>query len=184
MMTQTQKRWIEVPLLLLILWVVQALEMTLFRLPYYLGAPQFISILIAYVAFTRGWNTVTVLSFVFSFIASANVGFSTGVFIAAHVWAALITKGVVMAMTLEGRPAFVGLVVGYSLLLRTLTYSLLQYANAGPTLPSFFAQILVQTTVFAGLAWILYSLFSFWDGFFGHLEEEEHSRGVRAHILR
>jgi hypothetical protein len=183
-MTQTQKRWIEIPVLLIVLWVVQALEMTLFRLPYFLGAPQFISILIAYIAYTRGWNTVTILSFVFSFMASANVGFSTGVFVAAHMWAALITKGVVMAMTLEGRRAFVGLVVGYSLLLRGLTYALLQYANAGPTLPSFFAQILVQTAIFAVLAWILYWPFSFWDGFFGHLEEEEHSRGVRARILR
>jgi|GEM_PF-1378496 len=183
-MTQTQKSWIELPLMLLLLWILQAFELSLLHLPYYLGTPQVISILVAYIAFTRGWMSTTILTLILSFIASANVGFPTGVFIAAHIWTALITKTIVASLTLEGRPAFVALVVGFSLILRSITWTLLEFSGASLTLPLFLAQIFVQTFVFAALGWILYSVFCYWDHFFDHMQDDDHNRGVRTHILR
>lgn len=184
MMTQTQKKWSELPLLLILLWIVQGLEISLLNLPYYLGSPQIISILLAYFAFSRGWTSLTILSFVFAFMASANSGISTGVFVSSHVWTALIIKSISSALTLSGRNSFVGLSIAFSLILRTLTFVLLKSVGAGPTLPLFFLQVLTQTAVFAIISWLIYPLFNFWDHHFDHVQEEDHNRGIHAQVLR
>jgi hypothetical protein len=172
-MTMTQKRWFEIPILLLIIWVSQAVELSLFPLPYYLGTPQLFSLMVAYVAFCRGWTSTAVISFLLAFLCSANVGYPTGLFIAAHLWSALSSRAVVSAFTLEGRPAFVIVVTGYSLFLKILTWSLLKSLDASPTLPLFFAQFFSQTALLAAAAWIIYPLFRKWDDYFLHTLDDD-----------
>jgi hypothetical protein len=172
-MTMTQKRWLEIPLLLMIIWTFQALELSLLHLPYYLGTPQLISLLVAYVAFSRGWTTTVVLGFALSFLGSSSVGYATGLYIAAHVWSGLASKTLVSGLTLEGRSAFVLLVVGYNIFLRSLTWMLLKLIGASPTLPLFLAQFFTQTLLMALAAWIVFPLFVKWDDFFAHTQDEE-----------
>ncbi len=172
-MTMTQKRWLEIPLLLLLIWVYQGLELSLLHLPYYFGTPQLISLIVAYVAFSRGWTLTVILGFLLSFLGSANIGYATGIFVAAHVWSGLASKTLVSALTLEGKPAFTLLVVGYSFFLRSLTWFLLKAHGASPTIPLFVVQFLVQTLLLAVAAWLLYPIFLKWDEFFMHAQDEE-----------
>jgi hypothetical protein len=182
-MTMTQKRWLETPILLMILWIFQALELSILHLPYYLGTPQLLTLIVGYAAFSRGWAGTAALAALMSFLASANVGYPTGLFVAAHIWAALGTKGAVSALTLEGRPAFVLLVVGYSFLLKVITLSLLKFAGASPTLPLFIAQFFSQTAIMALAAWIAYPLLRKWDDYFLHTTDDD-SLGPQKNVLR
>ncbi|MEO5668240.1 MAG: hypothetical protein ABIR96_09295 [Bdellovibrionota bacterium] len=169
----TQKRWLELPILLALIWIVQALELSLLHLPYYLGTPQILTLMIAYVAFSRGWTSTVILSFILAFLAAANIGYSTGVFVAAHVWSALATLTVVSALTLEGRSAFVLLVVGYDLFLKIVTWLLLRVVGAIPSIPLLLAQFFAQTAIMAIVAWLIYPLFKKWDDYFLHVQDDD-----------
>jgi len=172
-MTMTQKRWLEVPILLAIIWLSQALELSLLHLPYYLGTPQLVSLLIAYVAFSRGWTSIMIIGFVLSFLGAANNGYPTGLYIAAHLWAALLMRIVVSALTLEGRSAFVLLVASYDIFLKTLTWTLLKFLGASTAVPLFLAQFAAQTTLMAICAWLLFPVFRKWDEYFLHALDED-----------
>lgn len=182
-MTQTQKKLAEIPLLLLSIWVFQALELSLVKLPFFLGVPQVTSMIIAYIAFSRGWKTTTALSLVFAVLGSSNVAIPTGLFIASHMWAALFTKMAVTALALEGRNSFVLLTIAFHFMLKAITLGLLQIINAGPTLPLFFAQVFSQLIFVVVFAYLLFPIFIRWDEFFGHSMDEDstlsHSAGLR-----
>lgn len=182
-MNQTQKKLLEIPLLLLTIWVFQALELSLIKLPSFLGVPQVTSLIIAYIAYTRGWKTTTVLSLVFSALGTANIVYPTGLYIAAHMWAALFTKVAVGAFALEGRRSFVLLVISFHIILKSITLGLLKFVNAGPTLPLFFVQVFAQLILAIIFAYLLYPLFVKWDEFFNHAMSEDnslsHTAGLR-----
>lgn len=175
-MNMTQKRWLEIPILMAIIWICQALELSIVHLPYYLGSPQLISLIVAYISFSRGWASTVLLTAILAFLGSANIGYATGIFIAAHVWSALCTKTVVSALTLEGRPAFALLVAGYNFFLKCLTWAILRSFDASPTLSLFFAQFISQTVIIAIVAWLLFPFFQKWDDYFMHASDEDNLR--------
>jgi hypothetical protein len=174
-LTPTQKKILELPLFLLLLWILQSLELSLLQLPFSAGIPQIVTFIIAYIAFTRGWKTTTTLSFVIAFLGASNVAYSAGIFIAAHMWAALITKVVIAALALEGRRSFVSLMLGFHLVCNVLTLGLLHFSGAGPTLPSFFTQYILQVFYVAVMAYLLFPAFILWDDFFEHAYDEDSS---------
>ncbi len=182
-MTQTQKKFAEIPLMILSIWVLQALELSLIKLPFFLGVPQITSMIIAYIAYSRGWKTTTALSVIFAAFGTANVAYPTGLYIAAHMWAALFTKIAADSFALEGRNSFVLLVIGFHFILKAITLSLLQLVNAGPTLPLFFTQVFAQLILVVIFAYFLFPLFVKWDEFFNHSLDEDnklsHSVGIR-----
>lgn len=174
-MTPTQKKTFEIPILLLLLWTLQALELSIMQLPFFVGVPQIVSFIVAYIAFTRDWGMIAILSFAFAALGSANVTYASGIFIAAHMWTALFVKLAASSLTLEGRQSFVMLMVAFHFLYSLMVMILLHFVNAGPTLPSFFAQFFVQVLYVAAGAFLLYPLFQKWDEFFDHAEEDENS---------
>lgn len=174
-LTPTQKKVVELPLFVLILWIVQSMELSLLQLPFSAGIPQLVSFIVAYIAFTRGWKTTTVLSCLIAFLGASNIGYSAGIFIAAHMWAALFTKVIIAALALEGRRSFVSLMLGFHLVFNLLTLGLLHFLGAGPTLPSFFTQYILQIAYVALMAYILFPAFIFWDEYFEHGYDDDTS---------
>lgn len=160
---------------MLLLWAFQALELSIMQLPLFVGVPQIVSFIVAYIAFTRDWGMIAILSFAFAALGSANVTYSSGIFIAAHMWTALFIKLAASSLTLEGRQSFVMLMVAFHFLYSLIVMVLLHLVSAGPTIPSFFAQFLLQVLFVALGAFILYPLLQKWDEFFEHSDEEENS---------
>jgi hypothetical protein len=172
-MTPTQKRFTEGPLLLLMILLSQALELSLFqKIPIFLRPIQLTPILIAYLALTRDWGLTFLLSAALSYMGAATVGYPTGVYMASQIWVALSIRLLVSIMALEGRHAFTLLVLGgnlfQKLLVRLIMGSQGQFVDV-----ALFLGDLAKTTVTATvLAWILYPFFIKWDRFFEHERDD------------
>jgi hypothetical protein len=182
MMTQTQKKFLEWPLILTILLLVQAFEVALLRLPFGLGPIHVIPVLISYLAVTRNWVQLVALTALFGFLGSSTIGFPWPLYVAALLWTALIEKAVLLTFSVEGRGPFAGLAAGANILFRLLTWFLLESFN--DTLPvGLLAMGLIGSTLAsAGLAWYLFPLFAAWDSYFEHAADE--ARELKPGALR
>lgn len=161
---------------------MQALELTVFQLPYHLGAIQFVPVFITYFALTRGWGRLFVLALVFSFIGSFTIGYSAAIFMAVQVWTALVVKIVVSEFALEGRQSFTFLVAGSQAFGKTLTWILLRTKGQALS-PGLFLISLVTCSILAGaVGWFLYPRCLGWDTFFQHPIDE--ARELNPDILR
>ncbi len=172
MMTQTQKRIFEWPMLLVAIWALQALEISLLQLPAHAGGLNVISILSVYLALTRSWPVLLVLSTVLAVMASAAVTHSGGVVLAAYVWTALATKAAAQAFALEGRRQFTGLVAGAFVFRKALTFVLLSTFDVQPTLTGAIGYTLAGVVPAAIAGWFLFPLFMAWDAYFLHEAED------------
>ena len=181
-MTPTQKKVLEWPLLILILWLSQSMEISLLRLPGPLGSFHIPPVLIVYLALTRSWGSLTLLAFVFSYLGSTSVSHSASIYIASQVWTALATKSVATALALEGRPQFTMLVVGSHIVSRLLTHVLLAYLGQNADVFSFVSYTLIGALPAALLGWLLFPLFMEWDRYFGH--EADDSRELNPDLIR
>lgn len=181
-MTPTQKKFIEWPLLILLLWIAQSLEISLLRLPGVLGSFHVTPVLIVYLALTRSWPTLTILAFVFSVLGSTSVSHAIAVYIAAQMWTALVTKSVATALALEGRPQFTLLVAGSAVLSRVIMHGILLYIGQSTDLWTFLSYTVLGALPAALLGWLLFPLFMGWDRYFGH--EADDSRELNPDIIR
>ena len=182
MMTQTQKNTFEWPILLTILWIVQSFEISILHLPFGLGSIHVIPVLIVYVALTRRWGQIAVLAFVFAFIGSPTIGYPATIYIGVQIWTALVTRGIVSGLALEGRRPFTVLVAGSHLFSKFLTWFVLKtVAKALPWTDTLFHGSLTCITA-AALGWFLFPLFVGWDEFFEH--EADEARELNPNVLR
>ncbi len=181
MMTQTQKKILEWPLLLALLYFIQVLEVGVLHLPL-LGSLQVCPILIIYFTLSRGWGQLAFLSFLFSTLASTWVSYPALLFVCVQVWTALITKAVVYGLALEGRNPFVFLVAGSNAFYRLLTWYLLK--SDGDAIPFWDTLLHTLGTSLSSalLAWCFYPLFVGWDEYFEH--EAEDARELNPNVLR
>ncbi len=181
-MNPTQKRFLEWPLLLFIWFVIGALEMSVLQLPFGMGAPQIVPILIAYFCLTRNWFQLTFLTIIFAILSSGHIGFPTGVYVAGLLWAALITKIFVMGFTLEGRRAFVALVAIFHIFWQELTWLMLKSLNMAPLFRVMFWKLPGIVLIVGVLAWFLFPLFIRWDEYFDHAIDD--SRELNPNVLK
>ncbi len=182
MMTQTQKKIFEWPLLFLILVLIQAIEISLLDLPLGLSTLHFIPVLSIYIALTRSWGQILLLSFVLGILGSPAIGYPAAIYISVLAWTALTTKAVVSALALEGRRPFVGLTAASHIFSRLLTWALLK--NIGSALPfsTMFQWMIGSTLTTSFLAWVLFPYFVAWDEYFEH--EADEARELNPNVLR
>lgn len=180
-MTPTQKRFVEWPLILFLVWSTQVLEISTLRVPL-LGPIQILPVLITYLAVTRAWGELFWQSAAFAFLGSSVIGYAWPVYLAVQVWTALILHLVVQTFALEGRQAFTMLAALGSLAAKVLTYLVLR--SGMQVLPlNIVLRDLVSAAVSASiLAWFLFPLFAAWDAYFEHQADE--SRELKPGALR
>lgn len=181
MMTQSQKKFFEWPLLLLSMLVLQVLEVGFLHLPV-LGSLQITPILIIYITLSRGWGKLAGLSFLFASLASTWVAYPAPVFIGVQVWTALVTKAVVYGLALEGRNPFVFLVAGSNVFYRVLAWVLLRGASEALPFWDMLLHTFLTSLSSALLAWLLFPVFIWWDEYFEH--EAEDARELNPNVLR
>lgn len=171
-MTNTQKRYLEIPLLLFIILMTQAFET-------FLGTSYFhpIPLLISYLAFTRGWKTLAWLSAAFAYIGALTVAYSAGLYVAVQVWLALGLKLIVDNFALEGRRAFVIMAAVSTVAARILTWSLLVGQGDAIPVTMLVVTCITEPITTALLAWVLFPAFNNWDAFFGHEREDTREYG-------
>lgn len=181
-MTQSQRRFAEIPLLLLILWCVQALEISVLRLPLNAGAVHLMPVLITYVALTRSWGMLGLLSFAFAFMGSSTIAYPAGIYIAVQMWTALVTKGFVKAFALEGRTPFTVLAVSSHVVAKIITFLCLLALKMSPPVGHSVLHLVGGAASTALLAWFLFPPFVAWDSYFEH--EADEARELNPTLLR
>ncbi len=172
-MTKAQKKWAEIPFLLMAFWFLQAVEISLSTLPWSLGSLSLFPTLLAYIAYTRGWQNTAILSYLFAFVASASAGTHATLFIVSMVWATLFAKLLTSAFNLEGRNSFIVLCAWFVFFQKLGLWFLLGHFAYVPAAGLFFLQSFVHVIVNGLLGWLLYPIFVKWDAYFEHLSEEE-----------
>jgi hypothetical protein len=182
MMTQTQKKAFEIPILIFLVWIIQIAEIWILRLPFESGALQVVPIVITYIALTRSWGRLALICTVLAFVASFTVGYSKSLFVAVQVWAALATKLFSSEFAIEGRFNFASLAGGAHLFSKLTLWFLLKASGEAPSLG-----YMVQATFFSlGASMIFaYLIFPFlvgWDEYFEHPIAE--SRELNPDVLR
>jgi len=181
-MTKTQKKFAEWPILLFMIMLTQTAELALHNLPLFSGYVHLIPIMIAYIALTRSWYTLMLLTVIFAYIGSATIGYSMGIYLAVQMWTAMVLKSFVYAFALEGRRPFTGMVVASSLFAKILTWFFLKSFHLSQPL-SHMVLSLPLTLLMAGLlAWLLFPVFVAWDNYFEH--EAEDARDLDPNILK
>ncbi len=168
MMTQSQKRIAEWPILIAIVWGIQILESSL---SFYLGNTFSVHmgpIFISYLVLTRDMAKSLFLSVAVSLLFSPLVGFSGGIYISAQMWTALIGKSFVYAFALEGRIPFMILTGGLSMLFSVLSVSIMSMNQYHFSIWTQLWQLPITTLLSAGIAWLLYPKFVAWDLYFDH----------------
>lgn len=182
-MTQTQKKYLVWPILLFLFWLAQALEISLVHIPVLRFAHIHLTpILCIYIALTRSWGKIALLSAVFGILAIPAVGYPASIYVAVLMWTSLGTKGVVSALALEGRRPFSMMVFASHAFLRILTWFLLR--NIGQALPLGITLhwTLLSALTAAVLGWFLFPIFVAWDDFFEH--EADEARDLNPNVLR
>lgn len=167
-MTQTQKKIFEIPLILLLIWFWQVLEIWIARIPMQSGSLQLVPILITYVALTRTWGKLTAICFFLALVASFNVGFSKNVFLAMHLWGALVTKLFSSEFAIEGRRPFMLLAGGAHVFVKLFTWICLKYTETAPTLGYYGETVFLSTLATLGLAYLVFPYLVGWDEYFEH----------------
>ena len=181
-LSQTQKKVIEWPLIVALVFFIQALEISVLRLPLWIGPIHPMPILIVYLSVTRNWGPLVILTSVFAFMGSATVGYPWPVYLAVHLWTALVLKLVILTFALEGRRAFIGLAALGNVLSKILVYVIQGSLFKTLPLPLFLRDLVATTLVATVLAWILFPAFAAWDAYFEH--ELEEARELRPGALR
>lgn len=167
-MTSTQKRWVEIPLLIFAIWFVQALQISILRLPFVDGAISIIPILIIYLSLTRTWGKAILLTLVFSYLDGFTAGINMLLFASTQLWTSMITKLLASGFTVDSRNSFATLVaLGFGFT-KTLTFFVLSSWGQAPPLQSFIATVFFGIFLTAGLAYLLLPLFVAWDDYFEH----------------
>ena len=181
-MTPTQKRFVEIPLLLGLLWLIQALEISFLQMPFQAGAVHVVPVVIVYFALTRSWTRLVILSILFALAGSFTVGHAATIYVAVQFWTALFSKVIVSEFALEGRKPFAFLVVGSNAFSKTLTWILLgMQAHAMPA-QFFLKSLFLSMGTTAIVAWFIFPLCVSWDEYFDHPVHE--SRELNPDILR
>lgn len=182
MMTPTQKKFSEFPIMILLVWIVQALEVSILRVPGVFAPVHFIPVLTCYITVTRNWFVMAALALLFAFLGSSTVGYPWPVYVSALLWTALTLKIVILTFTLEGRRAFTLMTGAGGILFKILVHVIL--GSTARTLPFFSAlrDWLASGLVMAAMAWFLFPVFAAWDAFFEHQSDE--ARELKPGALR
>lgn len=181
-LTQTQKKFIEWPLIILLVFCVQSLEISVLRLPLWIGPVHPIPVLLAYLAVTRNWDALVMLAAIFAFMGSSTIGYPWPVYLATQLWIALILKLIILTFALEGRRSFTGLTAVGNILSKILVFVILGSVSKTLPWPLFLRDTFLSTIMSAILAWFLFPMFAAWDAYFEH--EPEEARELRPGALR
>jgi hypothetical protein len=181
-MSPTQKRIFEWPILLLVLWMLQALEISLLQLPFSLGSVHVFVIVISYLALTRDWLKMMLLSVGFSIMASFTTTVPAGVHIATLLWMGLLSKIFVQEFALEGRRTFMLLAVSNFAFYKLSTWIILKLWFQTFSLADTVSSILLSAPVVMVGAHLAFPWLLKWDHYFDHPVHE--SRDLMQGTLR
>ncbi len=167
-MSLTQKRYIQLPLLFLIVFLgILPVEWTLLsQLPLYLGPVNILSILATYVVLTRSLARCLLWGSIIGIISALSYPFGYGALIAAFTWSVLATKVLTYALPFDSRIPFATLACYQLILCKVLwrLFTLKEYQ--GVTWLDFTLTNLPSLLPTALLSYLLLPLFVVWDDFF------------------
>lgn len=172
-MTQTQKKIFEWPFIILIIWLSQAVELSvLSKMPSWIGAAQLVPIFIFYLASTRSWGPLVLLTLGLSALGASTVSYPTSVYMSVHLWTALVLRASVSSFSLEGRRSFLGLALSGQAFAKVLTWVLLHtFYRTLPPLQSI-SIVIFNSAFTACVAWLVYPYLRSWDRYFEHNPED------------
>jgi len=169
----SQKNLLEFVLLLLLITVFTALENSfLAMLPFHLGRFQFLHIVIFYLALTRSWGHLCILSMFLAYAANTNSALSTGVHISTLMWTAYVIKITSYTLSFESRYSFVSLSLFAHLSLSIFIWSLNGLLYRSIPLKDMLATLPGSSLGICITAYLIYPLLVKWDQYFEHEPED------------
>ncbi len=171
-MTSTQKRWVEVPFFVLLVWLFQSLQISILILPFNAGAIQALPVLILYCAVTRSWARAVTLAALFAYMDSFTMEVNTLLFIVVQIWTALLLKIVARSFTVDSRFSFAALAVIGGFFSKTLIWITLSAWSKGAPLSQYVITSGVSAIMTGVMAFFLLPIFLAWDDYFEHVPIE------------
>lgn len=181
-MTQTQKFIFEIPILVLMFWIWQSFELSFLQIPWRGGALQLIPVVLTYVALTRSWTMLTLVSLLFLNVQSFTSGYSAPLIVALGLWTALMTRLFAKEFAVEGRWKFSFLAIGAFAFNKLLVFVSMRYQDLNCPLSSFIQSLGISSLAHFLLAYAMFPFMIVWDEFFGH--EVAESRDLNPGVLR
>lgn len=168
-----QKNVVEWILLILCFIFFSSLESSILSiLPLNIGNFHIAYIIVFYVALTRSWYHLSLLSFLFAYLSTVNSGVPGGVQIAALMWIAYFIKIFSYTLSFENRYSFVYLNFVATIFVKSLIWILMNiYHKAIPFL-DFLAEIPGSLIGISLTAYLMYPIFVKWDQYFEHEAED------------
>jgi hypothetical protein len=160
-----QKRFLEWPLLLLLIWVEQSLEISFINRFF---SFQLLPIIFTYIAFTRDWTNGALLVGALAYLGSSHIGYDQTLYVCVFLWTALTTKVFVETFAMEERGSFIALSLGTHVFSKTLIWLLLRSEGDAVGIWRFVWDTLSILPVVGVVAWALYPLLVAWDNYFEH----------------
>jgi hypothetical protein len=172
MLSATQKRWSEWPLILITMIVAQSASLGFLNIPGLEFAPTLLSALLPYLSLTRSWGRLFALGCLFASCAAATAAYPWTTYLSASLWALLAMKLVVMSFAVEGRNQFVLLTVGYQLIESSVLYVLLYRQGLNPEFSYWILRLPLVAIVGGSVAYLCFPWFVRWDEYFEHAIDE------------
>ena len=167
-LSPTAKRWVEWPLIVVLIWVFQIFEISIFPRVGNLQLVHVVPLVVCYAAYTRGWGLAAFLALALSFFDSPTIGFNAWAYLAIQLWTALAMKAAVVAFNIEGRNSFAGLVAANRFVEKLVTFFVMQWMGVSIGVGHIVVSGTVSALISMGLAYLCFPLFVGWDRGFDH----------------
>lgn len=181
-LTLTQRRYLEFPLLVVLLLVLQGMQISFIQLPAMTGSVPLLFVLGVYIAYTRSWKKLAVLSCFLVLFELGASGVTSGILIAAFLWSLFGARAFVAQLALEGRPSFIVLCLNAFLFFRIFTWFVLAARGHAPPIGDAVSGLLLMLPFVLFLAYLMFPLCLLWDEIFGHVPDD--SRDLTPGELR
>jgi hypothetical protein len=169
--TNTQKRWLEWPILIFIFWVTYALN--IFLTGKFGGVFSFLLILVCntYIVMTRNIFKSFFIVFFLSWICSPMVGIDSTYFVAAQLICGMIAKMVLLGLALEGRVTFAVTTMSTVFAQSVFLVGTILYQNFYYSFWVALGHAMAGAILHGVLAYFIYPMAIAWDEYFEHEPE-------------
>ena len=169
-MNLDRKLFFEWMLLIIVIWILQAVQMSL-DLPL-LGTFRISLILIIYISVSRDWMELIPLGFFFAMLGTKTSGIDDHFLMSALIFVSFVVRLIANTLNLGTRPRFCMAIFSSTLLSSILVY--LWRSTIGETigLGQFSSNVLGMAIFNSIVAWFLLPVFRFWDYYFEHEIED------------
>lgn len=165
-----QKRVIEWPLIVLLLWLFRSFELWAFQVPWIGVEIQLTPIILAYLAFHFRFTSLIYIGYIILFLTSFSIGYSKGIYIFSNMFTLMVLKVYVQAFAFDAKLDFILLSAYFLALSKFTCWILLMFVME--VIPFFtLAYDIIFGALFTVLvAWLLHPFLERWFRFFEYDE--------------